>query len=161
MLKGLNIHIDKIGRNLEERIRNKKLVDEVSIYNIFKNIVSLVIYLHKEGIIHRDLRLNNILFDGKRVKIDDFQKAKPLEKGKKLKEITGNPFYVAPEILKGKYGHKIDVWALGVILYTMVFANYPFYGQSTEETIGNIQRLDFVPNYQFNSRRTTIKSKTN
>lgn len=149
------------GKSLEERIRNKKLIDEVNIYTIFKEIVSLVYYLHKEDIVHRDLRLNNILFDGKKVKIDDFQKSKVLVKGKKLKEVTGNPFYVAPEILNGKYGHKVDVWALGVILYSMVFGRYPFYGNNTEETIACIQNKEFVPEYDFDHHGVTINSKFN
>ena len=147
------------GRNLEERIMNKKLNDEVSIYQIFKEIVSLVKYMHNEGIVHRDLRLSNILFDGKRVKLDDFQKAVQLSAGKKLKEVTGNPFYVAPEILKGKYDHRIDIWALGVILYTLVFNKYPFYGSNTEETIDNIQNNDFEPEYDFSSANMSLKSK--
>lgn len=137
------------GRNLEKRILAKKLTDEVSIFNIFKNIVSFVIYMHHHNYIHRDLRLDNILFDGKRIKIDDFQKATKLKPGKKLKEITGNPYYVAPEIIKGKYGHGVDVWALGVILYTMVFNKFPFTGDSTDETIEMIRNPHQSPNYDF------------
>lgn len=135
------------------------MVDEISIYNIFKEIVSLVIYLHREGIVHRDLRLNNILFDGKKVKIDDFQKAIDLGPYSYLNEVTGNPYYVAPEILKGRYNHTIDVWALGVILYHMVFMRYPFIGKNTEETVNKIQNPEFFPDYNFNSKLMTTDCK--
>ena len=121
--------------------------------------MSLVIYLHREGIIHRDLRLNNILFDGKKVKIDDFQKAIQLGKFRFLNEVTGNPFYVAPEILKGRYNHSIDVWALGIILYHMVFLRYPFIGKNTEETVTMIQNPEFFPDYSFNSQMVNANSK--
>ena len=147
------------GRNLEERIRSGKLRDEITIYNIFKEIVSLVIYLHRENILHRDLRLNNILYDGKKVKIDDFQKAVELKPYRYLNEITGNPFYVAPEILNGKYNHSIDVWALGIILYHMVFLRYPFAGKNTEDTVNKIQNPGYYPNYNFNSRMMTTERK--
>jgi calcium-dependent protein kinase len=157
--QGKSLSLLTSGRNLEERIRSGKLTDEVTIYNIFKEIVSLVIYLHRENIVHRDLRLNNILFDGKKVKIDDFQKAKELKPFRYLSEITGNPFYVAPEILNGKYNQSIDVWALGVILYHMVFLKYPFAGKNTEDTVNKIQNQDFYPDYNFNSKTMTVDSK--
>lgn len=136
------------------------MTDEISIFNIFKDIVSFVIYLHKENYIHRDIRLDNILFDGKRIKIDDFQKASKLKKGRKLKEITGNPYYVAPEILKGKYGHEIDVWALGVILYTMVFNKFPFTGETTNDTIQMIQDPKHEPNYFYSEHGSSKKMNT-
>jgi len=135
-------------------------VDEVTIYSIFQEIVSLVIYLHRENIVHRDLRLNNILFDGKKVKIDDFQKAKELKPFRYLNEISGNPFYVAPEILSGKYNQAIDVWALGVILYHMVFHKYPFVGKNTEDTVNKIQNPDFLPDYSFNPHLVTADSRS-
>lgn len=118
-----------------------------------------MIYLHREGIVHRDLRLNNILYDGKKVKIDDFQKAIELKPYRFLNDITGNPNYVAPEILKGKYNHSIDVWALGVILYHMVFHKYPFIGKNTEDTVNKIQNPEFYPDFSFNSKLMTTDSR--
>jgi calcium-dependent protein kinase len=99
------------------------------------------------------------LFDGKKVKIDDFQKAIELGPYRYLDEVTGNPYYVAPEILKGRYNHTIDVWALGVILYHMVFMRYPFIGKNTEDTVNRIQNPEFFPDYSFNSKLMTTDCK--
>jgi len=72
------------------------------------------------GIAHRDIKLDNILLDGKgNVKIGDFGVSKQCQKGQlKMTEQCGTPAYIAPEIIMGFDGtYKVDIWALGVILY--------------------------------------------
>ena len=90
-------------------------------------------YCHKNGIVHRDLKPENILFDSKKstanLKIIDFgASAKLLEGGEKLTKKIGTPFYVAPEVLAGKYDEKCDMWSIGVILYILLCGYPPFFG---------------------------------
>lgn len=87
-------------------------------------IVQALKYLHHNRVIHRDLKLGN-LFVGDRMelKLGDFGLATRLEfPGEKKRTICGTPNYIAPEILDGKVGHsyEVDVWSLGVILYTLL-----------------------------------------
>lgn len=101
---------------------------------IFTQILGAVCYLHKSGCCHRDLKLENVLLDKKlNVKLSDFGFTRELpfvQHGKKslLSEYCGTGAYMAPEIVKRTpySGIKIDIWALGVILYTMLTGEMPF-----------------------------------
>lgn len=88
-------------------------------------------YLHKKGIIHRDLKLENILIDmNGYLKIIDFGLAKMLDSGKTglTKTYCGTPEYLAPEMIQ-QTGHNfsIDWWALGILIYEMVIGVTPFF----------------------------------
>ncbi|OLY84941.1 putative myosin light chain kinase [Smittium mucronatum] len=92
-------------------------------------------YLHKQGIVHRDIKPENILlnnYNGLEVKLADFGLAKIVGEQSFMKTLCGTPMYVAPEVLKSrsgrKYGNKVDMWSLGVVLYICVFGFPPFSG---------------------------------
>jgi calcium-dependent protein kinase len=114
---------------------------------IIKQILQALQYLHKRGVIHRNIRSGNILFTerGKiNVKIIDFDIA-----GTKTLEATSvygggvhGPFYCAPEIFKNEYTDKLDIWSTGVVLYFMLVGALPFDGTSNEEVIANIKKGD-------------------
>jgi calcium-dependent protein kinase len=114
---------------------------------IIKQILQALQYLHKRGVIHRNIRSGNILFTerGKiNVKIIDFDIA-----GTKTLEATSvygggvhGPFYCAPEMFKNEYSDKIDIWSTGVVLYFMLVGALPFDGNSNEEVIANIKKGD-------------------
>ena len=114
---------------------------------IIKQILQALQYLHKRGVIHRNIRSGNILFTerGKiNVKIIDFDIA-----GTKTLEATSvygggvhGPFYCAPEMFKAEYTDKIDIWSTGVVLYFMLVGALPFDGNSNEEVIANIKKGD-------------------
>ena len=104
-------------------------------------------YLHKKGIVHRNIRTGNILFteQGKlSLKVIDFDVAgtKTLE----TVQIYGGkgglhgPYYCAPEIFDNDYSDRSDIWSTGVVLYFLLFGQLPFDGGSFEDTIVNIKK---------------------
>nr|XP_058136991.1 serine/threonine-protein kinase MARK2-like [Dasypus novemcinctus] len=102
----------------------------------FRQIVSAVQYCHQKYIVHRDLKLENLLLDAEmNIKISDFGFSSELSFGEKLHTFCGSPPYAAPELFQGQEydGPAVDVWSLGVILYTMVTGSLPFVGEDLKE----------------------------
>lgn len=100
---------------------------------IIKQILQALQYLHKKGIIHRNIRSGNVLFAerGKiNVKIIDFDVAgtKTVEASTIFGGGVHGPFYCAPEVFKNEYSEKVDIWSVGVILYFMLVGSLPFDG---------------------------------
>lgn len=95
----------------------------------FRQIISAVQYCHSKNVVHRDLKAENLLLDAQyNIKIADFGFSNFYAPHKKLDTFCGSPPYAAPELFRGqKYaGPEVDVWSLGVILYTLVSASLPF-----------------------------------
>lgn len=85
---------------------------------------------------HRDIKLDNILLNEYgHIKICDFGVSRRIIRGEKLKERCGTPAYIAPEIIQGiPYdGTKADIWSAGVVLYAMIYGNFPFRADNVEE----------------------------
>jgi calcium-dependent protein kinase len=110
--------------------------NEVQCARLVKQMLSSVRYLHSKGIIHRDLKLENFLFSSTKtespIKMIDFGLSKHFEIGQSLDERVGTPYTVAPEILRGSYNEKCDVWAIGVITYLLLSGETPFGGLDGE-----------------------------
>lgn len=125
------------GGDLLSYVRRRKRLEEGHARVIFKQIASGLRYCHQNLVVHRDIKLENLLIDEEGlIKICDFGVSRQLDKRDSL--ITGKsgtPAYMAPEVHQGKQynGQAADVWSLGVCLYAMVFGCVPFKGKSIDE----------------------------
>jgi len=117
----------------------------------FRHILSAVEYCHSNGIVHRDLKAENLLLDhNMNVKIADFGFSNNYSEGEKLDTFCGSPPYAAPELFQGKKydGPEVDVWSLGVILYTLVSGSLPFDGSNLKELRERVLRGKYrIPFY--------------
>ena len=136
-------------------IKNKYSERQLAV--LFYQVFSGLWYLHENKILHRDIKLENIMIDGKEkdketgeelfwAKIIDFGTAKLFEKNKKEKDVVGSSYYIAPEVLKQNYNEKCDTWSVGVILYMTLVGRAPFDGKDDEEIIYKINSVDYNKN---------------
>ena len=95
---------------------------------IFRQLVSAVSYLHARNVVHRDIKLENILLDNGEVKLTDFGLATVCRPGLHMSTHCGTMLYWAPELFEAEaaYSRAVDIWALGVVLYTMLCGEPPF-----------------------------------
>lgn len=95
--------------------------------------------MHSKNICHRDLKLENIIYESSgNIKLIDFGFS--TESNSKQRTFCGTPTYMAPEITKRKdyYGYKVDNWAMGVILFRLITGTYPFSAKTDRELFGKI-----------------------
>ena len=154
------------GGELSRKIQTTQL-KEKEIARIFNEIMSAVAYCHEKGIVHRDLKLENILFASESpdspVKIIDFGFSVLLGKNnlnkdknnndngnnlkkfgfKRMKSKVGTLYYISPEIIKGNYDEKCDIWACGVILYILLCGYPPFTGSNDKEVYNIITQVKY------------------
>lgn len=126
------------GGELLEYIKKRGQIDEFTAREIFKQIVSAISYVHNRGVIHRDLKLENVLFLEKGnlvVKVVDFGIAGKNTTNVHESTTAGSIAYMPPEVISHEdtsADPAIDVWALGCILYAMLLGRLPFYGADEE-----------------------------
>ena len=118
------------NQTLKELVKRRKRLNELEVQCYTLQIIRALRYLHNHRIIHRDLKLGNLFLTSKlELKLGDFGLAAKLEyDGQRRKTVCGTPNYVAPEILEKKNGHsyEVDIWSLGIVIYTMLFGVPPF-----------------------------------
>ena len=133
---------------------NNKIIDieerENIAYNYFKQILEALKYLDDMNILHRDIKPTNILLKKSNnniiLKLCDFGLAKKRIL-KRTSTICGSPLYMAPEIFIGNYDNNTDIWALGMILYEMIFGVHPYYKcKDIDELTQNINIKIKIPN---------------
>lgn len=114
-----------------------RVIREHTARRIFKQVIEGVAYLHSNNIVHRDLKLDNILVEetSRMVKLIDFGFSVVVASGQKLKVFCGTPSYMAPEIVrKHEYdGKPVDIWALGVLFFVLLTGTFPFRGVSEQD----------------------------
>ena len=133
-----------------EHIQSKTMYSEKDAAEILKQVMSAVEYCHNNGICHRDLKPENLLYlnpggeKGNPIKVIDFGLSQIISPEKRLKTKVGTAYYVSPEILKGDYTEKCDVWSAGVILYIFLSGDPPFNGPSDSDIYNKISQMKFT-----------------
>jgi len=134
------------GGDLFDRVIARKRLPEGAARGLTKSILEAVSYLHEQGVVHRDLKLENILMVSERedveMKLTDFGLAAKLDTDG-LRTFCGTPQYFAPEVLRrrttvhglGRYGREADMWSVGVILYILLSGSPPFRADHLERQI--------------------------
>ncbi|CAF0837834.1 unnamed protein product [Adineta ricciae] len=125
--------------DLEHYLQEKKTLSEHETRNICKQVVDGMFYLHSHGILHRDIKLSNILLtDTFDVKIADFGLAKklPLTREQTNETMCGTPNYISPEIAsRHPHSFETDVWSFGILMATLLTGRPPFYTDTVQETL--------------------------
>jgi serine/threonine protein kinase len=123
-------------------------------------ILLAISYFHEINLVHRDLKLENIMVyiaqqgqaSSMCCKVTDFGFASYCGR-EGLSMPLGTPLYMAPEIISQQvYDEKVDVWAFGVIAFCMLTSQYPFDGKSKEEIYRKIKDPNFMPNFNLLDR---------
>ncbi|CAL5425448.1 unnamed protein product [Camellia sinensis] len=145
------------GGELFDRIIAKGHYTERAAASLLRTIVQIVHTCHTMGVIHRDLKPENFLLlnkdENSPLKATDFGLSVFYKQGKWLpstgelfKDIVGSAYYIAPEVLKRRYGPEVDIWSIGVMLYILLCGVPPFWAESEHGIFNAILRghVDFT-----------------
>jgi len=142
------------GGELFDRIIESGHFTEVQAAILMQQIIRAIYYMHENTVCHRDLKPENFLFMTKEsieknfLKIIDFGLSCKYEVGQVLTTKAGTPYYVAPQVLAGKYDQLSDLWSCGVIMYVMLCGYPPFFGETDAEVLSKVR----LGNFSFNAQ---------
>lgn len=126
---------------------------EAECAHLIKQMLCAVRYLHSKGIIHRDLKLENFLFsssaEDSELKMIDFGLSKHFRYGEVHQEAVGTPYTVAPEVIRGRYDERCDIWAIGVISFLLLSGDPPFGGCSGSESLLTVRTNILNGSFEF------------
>jgi hypothetical protein len=150
------------GGNLCNYVKARRRLPEPEARKIFLQILLAVEYMHSLGIIHRDIKLENVLFDSSRdMKLVDFGFSVACkDPSKRLKVFCGTPSYMAPEIVQRKeyLGRPVDIWSLGVLLYACLCGSFPFVAKTYPELYKRIAAAQLrFPEHVSNAAKDLIR----
>ncbi|CAB9519881.1 MAP kinase-activated protein kinase 2 (Fragment) [Seminavis robusta] len=149
-----------LGGDLFDRLEDQPDVHytEAQCAKLIKQMVSAVRYLHSKGVIHRDLKLENFLFSSSEpdseLKMIDFGLSKHFDldenqERRPLTESVGTPYTCAPEVIKGSYDEKADIWSVGVITYLLLSGETPFGGCYENECLAAVRQSILSGSFSF------------
>jgi calcium-dependent protein kinase len=142
------------GGELFDRIQERGTYSEKDAQEVLVQMCAAVGALHSLDIAHCDIKPDNFLFAGKngsQLKMIDFGHSHKVGSREYLRMLVGTPYYVAPEVLRGKYNKACDMWSVGVVMFVMLFGYPPFYadqdvyGALTDEKIFQLVKKGFTP----------------
>ena len=123
----------------ESLLKSMKSLNELQMKSIIRQIADVLNYIHEFGIIHRDIKLENILFENSdrvNIKVIDFGLGSFIIPGKKHQGLCGTVGYTAPEMYSNNgYTQAVDMWSLGVVAYALLVHKLPFNGYNKDEII--------------------------
>jgi len=142
-----------VNGELFDYLNSVVTISEKRARRIIRQVAEALQHCHRRGVVHRDIKPENILLDEDlNVKLTDFGFAKVLQPKERLYEVCGTPGYLAPELLKSGmversacqgYGQGVDVWACGVVLYTLLAGFPPFWHRKQLTMIRQIMEAKF------------------
>lgn len=141
------------GGELFDRIIDAGHFTEVQAACVMQHMFRAIFYMHENHICHRDLKPENFLFASKdpiekcALKVIDFGLACKFSSDQILTTKAGTPYYVAPQVLAGKYDQSSDLWSLGVIMYVVLCGYPPFYGETDADVLAKVR----LGNFSFNA----------
>lgn len=134
------------GKEVFDKIVQEDSLTEIKVAKIVYSLLSAINYCHTNGISHRDIKPENILFESQEadsdIKLIDFGLSRKYNSSEKMHTILGTPYYVAPEVLKGDYDQKCDLWSIGAITFTMLSGSPPFDGKTNTDIFKRILNDD-------------------
>ncbi|KAA0152872.1 hypothetical protein FNF31_06569 [Cafeteria roenbergensis] len=150
------------GGNLCSYVKARRRLPEAEARKIFLQLLLSVEYMHGLGIIHRDIKLENVLFDSSRdMKLVDFGFSVACrDPNKRLKVFCGTPSYMAPEIVQRKeyLGRPVDIWSLGVLLYACLCGCFPFVAKTYPELYKRIAAAQLrFPDHVSNAAKDLVR----
>lgn len=121
--------------------------DELKAATYIRQILAALCYLHKQNFAHRDVKPENFLLSSRApdasLKIIDFGLAYHFESGSKMSTKSGTAYYVAPEVLKGSYNERCDIWSAGVISFILLCGYPPFSGDADADILKKVREGAF------------------
>ena len=134
------------GNDSYQQIVKNEKCDEKKVVNLVAKALLAISHCHSRGVTHRDLKPENILYESNspdaEIKIIDFGLSRKYSKDVKLHSVLGTPYYVAPEVLKGSYDQKCDIWSIGAMTYLLLSGKPPFNGSTDKEIFNSILNSD-------------------
>ncbi|GAM20059.1 hypothetical protein SAMD00019534_032340 [Acytostelium subglobosum LB1] len=126
--------------------KRRKLLLEAEVKYYVYQVIQACLYLHSNQIVHRDLKIGNLFIDNMKIKVGDFGLSTKIEQGERKKTICGTPNYMAPEVLDNSNGHsyEVDIWSIGIILYTLLVGRPPFETQDVKTTYQRIKQNQYT-----------------
>ncbi len=125
---------DTLAKRMDNLPNSRTFQDIAPLLAIFLCIVKALEYSHDNGILHRDVKPENIFLDGDHPYLADFGMARRIDQTLKLtKGAIGTPCYMAPEAWQKKFTPQCDIYSMGVILYELISGNFPFVAEDPED----------------------------
>eukprot|EP00927_Polykrikos_kofoidii_P060243 TRINITY_DN55276_c0_g1_i1.p1 TRINITY_DN55276_c0_g1~~TRINITY_DN55276_c0_g1_i1.p1 ORF type:complete len:534 (-),score=88.36 TRINITY_DN55276_c0_g1_i1:53-1597(-) len=130
------------GGELLDRVNSMRKCAEADAAELMHQMLLATNHLHSHNIVHRDMKLENFLFESeecKFLKLIDFGFSKFWDRNTKMQKSCGTLAYVAPEVIAGSYTSQCDMWSLGVIVFILLVGYMPFRGASDRQTASLIE----------------------